>query len=174
MKKTFIMRLTILLVIALAIGYTLFTSFSEERGLVDAGDVAPDFKLYDMEGNTVHLKEMRGQGVYITFWATYCMFCRDKMMYLKQYYEEYKEKGVQVLAVNLDESEDQILRFIDRFNVPYPIVVDKGVIVGNAYGVTAVPYTLLIDKEGTVLERSLGPKTEKQVLDSLEKLVPDL
>ncbi|MCD8511080.1 MAG: thiol-disulfide oxidoreductase ResA [Bacillus sp. (in: Bacteria)] len=166
------MRTAILSVIFLAIGYTLFTSFSEERGLVDAGDIAPDFKLYDMEGNVVHLEDMRGQGVYLTFWATYCMFCRDKMMYLKQYYAEFKEKGVQVIAVNLDESEDQIERFIDRFQVPYPIVVDKGVIVGNAYGVTAVPYTLLIDKEGIVLERSIGPKTEKQVLESLDKIVP--
>ncbi|MBM7094710.1 MULTISPECIES: thiol-disulfide oxidoreductase ResA [Alteribacter] len=171
-KRRLIIRSAILVVLATAIGYTLFTHFSEERGLVDAGDTAPDFALEDMDGNLVHLDELKGKGVYLTFWATYCTYCRDKMEYLKEYHEEYKEKGVEVVALNVDESTVQVQRFLDRHNVPYTNVIDRGMKVSNAYGVNSLPAVLLIDENGSVIERQVGGKTEQQVLESLDKLVP--
>ncbi|WP_078593147.1 MULTISPECIES: thiol-disulfide oxidoreductase ResA [Evansella] len=173
MRKRLIYRTAILSIMALVIGYTIFSSISEERGLVDKGDVAPDFILEDMNGNIVHLEEMRGKGIYLTFWATYCSFCRDKMEYLVEHYQDYKEKGVEIVGVNVDEATIQVERFLERRPVPYTTAIDRGLLVGNAYGVTALPYTLLINENGAVIERTVGGKTEEQVLEALEMLVPD-
>ncbi|WP_026689433.1 thiol-disulfide oxidoreductase ResA [Alteribacter aurantiacus] len=171
-KRRLIIRSAILVVLAIALGYTAVTYFSEERGLVDAGDQAPDFALEDMNGNTVHLDELKGKGVYLTFWATYCTYCRQKMEYLKEYHEEYQEKGVEIVALNVDESTVQVQRFLDRHNVPYTNAIDRGMKVSNAYGVNSLPAVLLIDEEGDVIDRQIGGKTEQQVLEALDQLVP--
>ncbi|TMW73649.1 thiol-disulfide oxidoreductase ResA [Alteribacter natronophilus] len=171
-KRRLVIRTAILLVLTAALGYTFYTHFSEERGLVDAGDEAPDFALEDMEGNTVHLDEMKGSGVYLTFWATYCAYCRDKMEYLKDYHEDYRDKGVEIVAVNVDEPSVSVQRYIDRHSVPYANVIDRGMRVSNAYGVRSLPAVFLIDESGAVVERQIGGKTEAQVLEALDKLVP--
>lgn len=172
-KRRLIMRFSILFVMTLAIGYTFFVHFTEESGLVDAGDFAPNFVLNDVDENEFELEDYKGQGVYLTFWATYCNYCTEKMEYLKDNHEEYKEKGVEIIAVNVDESSVQVDSFIKRHQVPYPNPIDRGMPVGNAYGVNALPLTLLIDEEGKVIERKVGGKTEGEVLEALEKLVPN-
>ncbi|MCE7793966.1 thiol-disulfide oxidoreductase ResA [Salipaludibacillus sp. CUR1] len=171
-QRRLIIRSTILLVMVAAIGYTFYSHFSEDRGLVNAGDEAPDFVLKDVNGEEVHLEDYEGQGVYLTFWATYCTYCRNKMEYLKDHYDEYKEKGVEIIGVNVNESSVQVQRFIDRHNVPYPNPIDRDMLVGNAYGVTSLPHTLLIDEDGMVIERTIGGKTEADVVASLDKIVP--
>jgi len=75
-----------------AIGYTFFTHFSNERGLVDQGDIAPNFVLEDLDGNRLELQELSGEGLYVNFWATYCTYCRDKMQYLQEYYQVLRIK----------------------------------------------------------------------------------
>ncbi|RKL69234.1 alkyl hydroperoxide reductase [Salipaludibacillus neizhouensis] len=171
-KRRLIVRASILFVMTLAIGYTFFLQFTEERGLVDTGDVVPNFILKDVNGNKFELDDYKGKGVYLTFWATYCKYCTAKMEYLKEHYEKYKEKGVEIIAVNVDESSVQVQSFIDRHQVPYPNPIDRNMLVSNAYGVTALPHTLLLDEEGIVIERKVGGKTEAEVVEALEKVVP--
>lgn len=174
MKKNRLMiRSVILIVMVAAIGYSFYTHFSEERGLVDVGDKATDFVLEDVDGEEIHLSEYEGKGVYLTFWATYCTYCKDKMEYLKEHYDEYKEKDVEIIGVNVDESSIQVQRFIERHQVPYPNPIDRGMLVGKAYGVSAIPHTMLIDDEGMVIERTIGGKTEAQVLAALDSIVPN-
>ncbi|WP_416148357.1 thiol-disulfide oxidoreductase ResA [Salipaludibacillus sp. HK11] len=172
-KNRLLIRAVILIVMISAISYTMYTHFSEDRGLVDAGDRAPDFILEDVNGEEIHLADYAGKGVYLTFWATYCTYCVDKMEYLKEHYEEYKAKDVEIIAVNVSESSIQVQRFLDRNQVPYPNPIDRGMVVGNAYGVTAIPHTLLIDEDGMVIERQIGGKTEAQVIEALESVVPE-
>jgi len=172
-KNRLLIRSIILFMMVAAIGYTFYTHFSEDRGLVDAGDKATDFVLEDVNGEEIHLADYEGRGVYLTFWATYCSYCTDKMEYLKEYHEEFNEKGVEIIAVNVGESTLQVERFLERHQVPYSNPIDRGRLVGNAYGVTAIPHTLLIDDGGMVIERQIGGKTEAQVLAALESIVPN-
>ncbi|PRO66777.1 thiol-disulfide oxidoreductase ResA [Alkalicoccus urumqiensis] len=165
-------RAIILFVMIAAIGYTFYNHFSEERGLVDSGDEAPNFILENMQGEELELAEMEGQGVYLNFWATYCTYCRDKMEILKEYYEEYEQKGVQVIHVNVDETNLQVERHRDRYNLPYELYIDRNMLVSNAYGVGVLPSAFLINEEGEVVERQIGGKTEEQLVSSLEEIVP--
>ncbi|MDG5787652.1 thiol-disulfide oxidoreductase ResA [Evansella sp. AB-P1] len=171
-RNRLIIRSMILLVMVAAIGYTFYNHFSEERGIVDRDDEAPNFILEDINGNQIELEQLRGQGVYLNFWQTYCVWCREKMQYLRDHYEEYKEKGVEIVAVNVDEGRGSVERHQERFNINYGLYLDRGSLVTNAYGVTSLPTVFLIDENGVVIEKQVGGKTENQVLASLDKLVP--
>ncbi|MDQ0257691.1 peroxiredoxin [Evansella vedderi] len=171
-QKRLIIRSVILIVMVAAIGYTFWSHFSTERGLVDEGDVAPNFVLRDLEDNPIELNDLKGKGVYMNFWATYCSFCRQKMQYLRDHYEDYREKGVEIVAVNVNESKVQVERHKQRFDINYRLFIDRNNLVTNAYGVATLPTTFLIDENGIVMERQLGAKTEEQVLESLDRLIP--
>lgn len=171
-NKRFLMRLSILIVMIGAVGYSLYVNFSEERGVVDAGDPAPNFIVKDLDGEEVELTDFSGNGVYLNFWATYCVYCRDKMQYLQAYEDEYKEQGVIILNVNVDETSLQVERHKERQNLTFPLYIDRNMLVSNAYGVASLPTVFLIDHDGTVQERQIGGKTEGQVVEALESLVP--
>lgn len=171
-KRRLIIRSAILLVMLVAIGYTFYSHFSTERGLVDQGDMAPNFILMDIEGNQIELEQLQGKGVYLNFWATYCTFCRQKMQYLRDHYEEYKEKGVEIVAINVNESQLQVERHKERYSINYNLYMDKNALVTNAYGVVSLPAVFLIDENGEVIARQIGAKTEDQVIAALDRLVP--
>jgi peroxiredoxin len=157
----------------IAVGYTLYNQFSEERGVVDAGDTAPNFVLEDLEGNRLELNEHRGEGVYVNFWATYCTYCREKMSYFEEYYEEYAEKGVKIVSINVDETTLQVERHKDRQGISYPLYIDRSMLVSNAYGVHSLPAAFLIDENGQVIERHIGAQTKDEVLAALDDLIPE-
>ncbi|MCR6096566.1 thiol-disulfide oxidoreductase ResA [Salipaludibacillus agaradhaerens] len=172
-RRRLIIRSAILLVMVIAVGYTLYNQFSEERGVVDTGDIAPNFVLEDMEGNRLELNELRGEGVYVNFWATYCTYCREKMSYFEEFYEEYAEKGVKIVSVNVDETTLQVERHKDRQGLSYPLYIDRNMLVSNAYGVHSLPAAFLIDEDGEVIERQVGAQTKEEVLAALDELIPE-
>ncbi|WP_280768280.1 thiol-disulfide oxidoreductase ResA [Salipaludibacillus daqingensis] len=171
-QRRLFIRSVILIVMITAVGYTFYNHFADERGLVDQGDKAPNFVLEDLDGNRFELQELSGEGVYVNFWATYCTYCRDKMQYLQNFYEEYEDKGVRIVSVNVNETTLQVERHKQRQGLDYPLFIDRNMLVSNAYGVRSLPATFLIDENGIVTERQIGAKTEEQVLDSLSELIP--
>ncbi|ADU30083.1 thiol-disulfide oxidoreductase ResA [Evansella cellulosilytica] len=171
-QRRLIIRSLILLVMIVAIIYTMYNHLSDERGLVDSGDIAPNFRVVDLDENILELDELRGKGVYVNFWATYCRFCREKMQYLRDHYDEYKEKGVEIVSINVDESSVQVENHQNRFNLHYPLYIDRSMLISDAYGVISLPATFLIDENGIVVERHIGGKSEEQVIASLDKIIP--
>lgn len=172
-RKRFVFRFVILLIMFSAIGYTFYTNFSaDEYNAVDVGDEATNFVLADLNGDLLELKDLRGKGVYVTFWATHCQYCRQKMEYLRDHYDEFRDKGVEVVAININESRVQVERHKERYDINYPILLDENNLVTDAYGVVQIPATFLIDENGRVIERQIGGKTESQVVESLTKLIP--
>lgn len=171
-KQRLLIRSIILGVMIIAIGFTFYNHFSADRGLVTQGDIAPNFVLEDLDGNRLELSDLQGKGVYVNFWATYCTYCRTKMQYLQEYHEEYHEQGVEIVSINVDETTLQVERHKQRQNLDYPLYIDRNMLVSNAYGVSHLPATFLIDENGQVIETQVGAKTEEQVLASLDELIP--
>lgn len=171
-KRRLLIRSIILGVMFVAIGYTFYNHFSEDRGLVNEGDIAPNFVLDDMDGNRLELADLQGKGVYVNFWATYCTYCREKMQYLQEYHEDYFEKGVEIVSINVDETTLQVERHQQRQGLVYPLYIDRNMLVSNAYGVHSLPATFLINEEGQVIDAQVGAKTEEQVIASLDELIP--
>ncbi len=171
-NRRFITRLLVLLSISIALGYTFYTSFANQKDIVAVGDIAPNFVLKDLEGNEIELHDLRGKGVFLNFWATVCPPCVDEMPYMENNFQKYKDQGIEIIAVNFDEQPIRIERFVDRLNLNFSIVLDPGLQVSQVYGVRELPATFLIDENGVVIERRIGALTEQMVEDYVQKILP--
>ena len=99
------MRTIILLVLGAAVAYTLYANFTkDDLQKVAVGEVAPDFVLVDMSGEKHQLSDYKGQGVFLNFWRTWCEPCEEEFPYINNQFQQFKDQGVQVLAVNVSES----------------------------------------------------------------------
>lgn len=113
-----------------------------------AATPAPDFTLKSRSGENVRLEDMRGQVVMLNFWASWCGPCRQEMPLMDDLYEQYKDLGFTILAVNVDENREEALRFLDKVPVSYPILYDPESRVSELYEVQAMPTTVMIDRSG--------------------------
>jgi peroxiredoxin len=121
--------------------------------LPGAGDVAPDFELPDLNGETVRLGDYRGRAVILNFWATWCAPCRLEMPELQRAQAEFDaagEKGPVVLTINQEETAEQVTAFFDEVGLTLPALLDSEAEVGVAYGAFFLPTTVIIGPDGIV------------------------
>lgn len=167
------MRTTILSIIALSIGYVFYTNFIQaDTNRVEVGDRAPNFALMNMDGEKVELDDYRGEGVFLNFWGTYCPPCEEEMPYMENQYQLYEDEDIEILAVNVGENEVTVDRFVNRYQLTFPILLDQNRDVLNAYGVNLLPATFLIDEQGEVIKRYIGGMSEQNVIDFMELINP--
>ncbi|MFS0643890.1 thiol-disulfide oxidoreductase ResA [Siminovitchia sp. 179-K 8D1 HS] len=172
-KNRLVIRTIILVIMTGAIAYTLYANFTKEaRSKVSVGDEAPDFVLSDLGGERHQLSELKGKGVFLNFWGTYCKPCEREMPYMNSQYKHYKDQGVEILAVNVGEPEFSIKRFVEKHDLDFPILDDKNKDVMNMYGVYNLPATFLIDPEGNVIKVVEGEQTEANIQAMLESIKP--
>lgn len=127
-----------------------------EAGFPLKGKPAPNFALNDSEGNRVQLSDLRGKVVIINFWATWCGPCRQEFPELQKAATR-QGSDVVVLALDQSESTDKVTRFRDKFNASFPILMDTTNAVFNSYGLSGIPDTIFIDRDGIVREVVAGP-----------------
>lgn len=120
------------------------------------GQPAPDFTLVDRQGKTWTLSELKGQVVFINFWATNCPPCREEMPAMQKLYTTMPKDKFKMLAVL--NKEDPVLAdtFAAKLKLTMPILNDQKNIAGSEYGLTGVPETYIVDKEGVLREKFLG------------------
>ncbi|MDR4888766.1 thiol-disulfide oxidoreductase ResA [Fredinandcohnia sp. QZ13] len=172
-KRRLVIRTIILLLLAAALVYTLYINFFTSKDKVAVGDMAPDFVVTDLNGNEHHLSEYRGEkGVFLNFWGTWCEPCQREFPYIDTYYQEYKDQGVEVIAINVGEPKFSVNNFIKKYDLSFPVAIDKGNQLLNAYGIDPLPTTLLIDKDGKVVKIITGEMTSKMVRDYMEQIKP--
>ncbi|WP_147533833.1 thiol-disulfide oxidoreductase ResA [Bacillus marasmi] len=172
-KQRLVMRTVILLILGAAIAYTLYANFTkDENKTVEKGKEAPDFSLVDLNGEKHQLSDYKGQGVFLNFWGTWCKPCEKEMPFINNQFMQYKDQGVQVIAVNVGESDLAVQKFAQRHKLEFPIVIDKDSQVMQAYSVNPLPVTFLIDKNGNVIDSYTGELTEAKIKSFMEKIKP--
>ncbi|WP_040208287.1 thiol-disulfide oxidoreductase ResA [Neobacillus jeddahensis] len=172
-KRRLVMRTIILLVLGAAVAYSLYSNLTKDnKQKVAIGDKAPDFVLVDMQGNKHRLSDYRGQGVFLNFWGTWCPPCKKEMPYINNQYLQYKDKGVQVLSIDIQEPKLAVNQFAERYKLDFPIMIDTDKEVMNVYGIDPLPATFLIDKNGDVVKYHTGEMTENMIKDFMEKIKP--
>jgi peroxiredoxin len=111
---------------------------------------APDFTLRTLDGQKLRLGEQRGRVVLVNFWATWCGPCRQEMPHLNKLYEKYKSSGFVLLGVNVDDDTRQAAGVADKLGVKFPVLPDADKRVSRQYDLSAMPSTVLIDRDGKV------------------------
>ena len=147
----------------------------EILGRTDFGQVPPDFALPDPSGKEITLSSLKGSYVLVDFWASWCAPCRAENQNVKKLYAKYHAAGFDVISVSIDDNREKWLKAIKDDQLPWhqvssltgwkcPVANRLGV----AYGMSGVPYTLLLDRAGRVVGHNVrGQHLEKKLAELL-------
>lgn len=127
----------------------------------EIGRLAPDFTLSDLDGNWFRLSDLRGKVVFVNFWATWCPPCRAEMPEMEAVYQEYKDKNVVVVGVDISESEDEVRQFVGEGGYNWTFVIDTTGVVMESYDITAIPTSIFIDREGVIRAVNIGAMNKR-------------
>jgi len=118
--------------------------------------VAPDFTLTDLSGNRVSLRSLKGKVIFLNFWATWCVPCRQEMPTMEKLHREYKRDGLEVVVVNLRETKEEVLKFVNELSLTFTVLLDKDGKVSEEYGVWSLPLSYFINRKGEFVGKVIG------------------
>lgn len=176
-RNRLIFRSVILAVLIGAVVFSLVTNAQKDKTIYKVGDEAPDFKLQQINENneleTVQLSDFKGKGVMLNFWATFCEPCEAEMPYMENLYPEYKDRGIEIIAVSLDANELVVDRFVDKHNLTFPIPHDKKSQVTDLYKIGPIPTTYFINPEGIIVEKIERALTLEHLEGYFQEILPE-
>ncbi len=158
--------------IPLAILFTLLTSTASFARTRSNPVDAPNFNLPTASG-TVSLASLHGKVVYLDFWASWCVPCRQSFPWMATVYDEYKDKGLAVVAINLDKNRELADSFLERYTAPFTVAFDPAAKSAEAFRVEAMPSSFIIDRSGKIVwahqgfEESKAPEVENRIKEVL-------
>lgn len=143
-------------------------------GQISIENKAPDFTLQDLDGQEFRLSENLGKGpVVVNFWATWCIPCREEMKKLNKLYKKYHSRGLEILAISIDDPKTvgRVNSFIRTRRYPFKVLLDVNSEVIRLFEGNTPPYTVLLSSHGIIKLRHLGyRKGDVRILE--EKLIP--
>jgi len=140
------------------------------------GFLAPDFRLTLLGGGEVALSELRGQVVIVNLWASWCPPCRAEMPALQEAYEAYRDRGLEILAVNTtyQDSQAAAARFVLEYGLTFPVPMDQTGEVSRSYLLRALPTSFFIDRDGVIRSVVIGgPMSRTTIQTTVERLLGD-
>jgi cytochrome c biogenesis protein CcmG/thiol:disulfide interchange protein DsbE len=140
-----------------------------EVGRIQPGPAA-DFRISLFSGGTFRLSEQRGNVVLVNFWASWCPPCRDEAPVLERAWQDYRDRGVKLVGVDVWDSDQDARGFVREFGISYPNGPDANA-VAVEYGVSGVPETFFVGRDGTVTRHWIGPLTDAQVHAFVDELL---
>ena len=135
------------------------------------GSPAPDFTLQTVDGTPLRLSDLKGKPVFMNFWATWCVPCREEMPAMQALYEQYRDRGLVVLAVNMEEDEARVRRWVDQGGFTYTFVLDSEGQQLKRYNVNAAPTSYFIGRDGVIRDLKLGAISRAEMETKVEKLL---
>ncbi|TCJ01843.1 redoxin domain-containing protein [Cytobacillus praedii] len=182
LKITNVMILKSIVVFAFAVisgSFLLNLFFNEDKPKVNTADTvevglqegnkAPDFQLKTLNDTDVKLSDLQGKKVFLNFWATWCPPCKAEIPHMQDFYESRNKTEVEILAVNLTTSEKnpgKIRDFVTERSVTFPVLLDQEGEIGDQYRALTIPTSYLIDSNGIVRKKIVGPM-DKEMMEQL-------
>jgi len=148
------MRKRVLLVLAFCLPLFVFACVGQQ--VAEIGKPAPDFTLVDREGNSWTLSELKGQVVFVNFWATWCPPCREEMPSMQKLHSMLPKDKFKMLAILSKDDPTLADTFAAKLGLTMPILNDGDNKIGPKYGLTGLPETFIIDKQGVLREKFIG------------------
>lgn len=147
-----------------ALAAMMFCLFIPDRAVLAESDitdiakhpVAPEFSLRELNGRKLDLSAYKGKVVLLDFWATWCDSCKDEIPHFVELQNKYRDQGLQVLGISMDDDPQLVRRFRQRFRVNYPVAMGNAK-VGELYGgVLGLPIAFLIGRDGRIEAKHAG------------------
>jgi thiol-disulfide isomerase/thioredoxin len=133
------------------------------------GNLAPDFELPALDGKNLKLSDLRGKAVLLNFWATYCGPCKIEMPWFVELQKEYGPQGFQIVGVAMDDaSTEDIAKFAKEMGVNYPILIGKDSVATSYGGVSVLPTTFFLDRDGRLIAREFGLQSRSVFVDHIK------
>lgn len=156
--------------LVVALGFGLLRSNGAVEGPL-VGKAAPDFTLQTLNGGTISLASLKGRPVVLNFWASWCVPCRDEAPQLRDLSEKQTANGLAVVGVVFsDKNLGAVKSFVQEYALAYPSLLDPQLSTSIAYGVSGVPETFFIDKQGVVRGYDQGGLTRERLTAGLGKI----
>ncbi len=141
--------------------------FAEVETGVGIGKKAAPFKLLTLDGKEIELDSFAKDKVtLLVFGATWCPSCRHEIPLLKEFYTEFKDQGLNVLGIDIQESAKKVKSLVDKKKINYPVVLDSKADVARLYKVIGIPLNIVLDKNGVIVYKENRPP-DKELLKKL-------
>lgn len=165
MKKLLLWGGLILLLMVVGLGL-----IRAQQGQVGQGEQSPDFELTTFEGETYQLSELEGNVVVVNFWASWCESCKPEARDLEEAWQMYRDRGdVIFLGVDYVDTEPEAMAYLEQFGITYPNGPDRRTKISQAFRIRGVPETYVIDREGKIAHRQIGPfRSLEEILAVIE------
>ena len=157
--------LTLIVLIVVGVGIIVLLQLKDslfnpsEKPPLGKGVSAPNFSLPDLEGKTVSLTDFKGKVVLLNIWATWCAPCVAEMPSMEKLYQELKGEDFELLAISVDEEGAEAVKpFMEKHKLSFPVLLDTKGEIKNLYQATGVPESFIIDKNGMIVEKIIGPR----------------
>jgi len=154
-------RLISMLLFIMCVGLTACSKGEQEKSVqgvsLNEGKAVPDFTIKDPDGRDVTLSSLKGKVVFLNFWATWCPPCKEEIPSMMMLNQKMAGKPFIMLAVSIDEGgKDSVIGFFKRTGFALPYLNDPEQKVAKVYGITGVPETFVIDKQGNLVKKVVG------------------
>jgi peroxiredoxin len=133
--------------------------------------VAPDFSLRDLNNQTLELANYRGKVVLLDFWATWCTPCRGEIPHFVEFQNNYREQGLQVIGISMDDDAKPVREFYQEFKMNYPVALGNEKVAEAYGGVLGLPITFLIGRDGRVAAKYVGEVEMPVLQQEIETLL---
>lgn len=135
----------------------LFITACGEKPAATVGKPAPDFDTLDLDGKVWSLSKLKGKVVFINFWATWCSPCREEMPSMQRLYTKLPKDKFEMIALFNNDKKPAVRNFVSQLGLTFPILSDEHNFAGTKYGLTGLPETFIVDKQGVIREKIIGP-----------------
>lgn len=149
--------IAVVLIILAGIALYEWRNFESYKPVV-IGGAAPDFELKDLNKKPVKLSDYKGKVVFLNFWATWCKPCKEEMPAMELLYKALKGKDFEMIAVSIDRDISKVEPFVKELKLSFTVALDFMGKADRRYKLTGVPETYIIDQNGVIVEKILGPR----------------
>jgi len=149
-------------VVILAIGAYLVTRHSSRTAELTRSNIgathsfAPELLLTDLGGQKLELSSYRGKVVILDFWATWCEPCRTEIPRFVELQNEYRDQGLQIIGISLDDDPKPVRGFYQQFKMNYPVAIGDANLAERYGGILGLPVNFVIDREGRIHAKHVG------------------
>jgi cytochrome c biogenesis protein CcmG/thiol:disulfide interchange protein DsbE len=177
-KLRLIRLLAFVLVPAAFVGFLAYSFLSTAPPKTLVGKPGPEFTLPLLgTSRTLSSEELKGHPVVLNFWASWCIPCREEAPALQSAWERYEKRGVRIVGVNLQDSEQDAKDFVKEFGLTYPIVRDPNLSMWTKLGVAGLPETFFLDRNwvfvGVGSGREVGQSGTTKILGAIQPALLD-